>query len=91
MINFILNIFKDSFKFNEERFEERFFKFYYIPYKKKYCGDDCTIYTSRDLTYIVNSMKCVLLLNEKEILQVEFIHDMESDCKHLFKCVKKFY
>lgn len=91
MISLIRKFFKNSFGFNDVDFENCFFKRYYIPYKKICIDGDYWKYSSRDIIYKVNSLHCIVLLNEKEMFKVEFIHNIDKDCEHLFNCIKKFY
>lgn len=91
MIEFLKRLFIDSFGFKPDRFETFFFKKYNIPYRNKgYIGEHW-VYTSKDITYKVNSISCIVLLNGKELFTVEFIHNMKYNAETLFFTIRHLY
>lgn len=91
IIKFFKRLFIDCFSFSKDRFELLFFETYCIPYKSNGFINEHWEYTSMDLIYRVNQYECIVLLNGKEMITIEFIHNMEYNCNHLFQLVRKFY
>ena len=84
MFEFFKQLFIDSFGFNHERFEELFFKNKGIYFRSYGYVDEHWKYSFNDVIMYVNELEAIVLLNDKEIFRVEFMHNMESDCENLF-------
>lgn len=84
MINYIKELFSDSFGFNELKFEKEYFIKFGLDYEKIGYINEHWIYKHNDLTYKVNEMECLVIKDEKEIFNIEFIHNMKINIENLF-------
>lgn len=88
MLKCLSNFIDDCFGFNHQKFESYFFQKYNIPFKYHGYEDEHHIYTYNDLTFQVNELATIVLLNDIQFRTVEMTHRMKSDCEWLYQSIR---